>query len=56
MRLFNFGRNNRLNIFTPIYSDIDWNEVIGWWTSGRILGKYISIYVPKFWRKMYDRR
>jgi hypothetical protein len=49
MRLFNFGRNNRLFVGTPIVSDDDWGKVVGWWTSGRIFGHYISIYIPKFW-------
>lgn len=51
MRLFNFGRSNRLHIFTPIYSDTKWHVVVGYWTSGRIFGMYISWYLPKFWEK-----
>ena len=58
MRLFNFGRNNRLSI-TPVvirdaYAETDepaWWQV-AWWINGRILGRYVSFNIPwsQAWR------
>lgn len=45
MRIFNFGRNNRLSL-TRIVADDDYDMMVGWWLSGRIFGRYISYFFP----------
>ena len=47
MRLFNFGRNNRLSLATVV-DEHDYELVVGRWLSGRVLGRYVSVVIP--WR------
>lgn len=48
---FDFGHNNHLNFGCPIVSDDDYDDTVGWWTSGRLLGRYVSVMVPNPWSK-----
>lgn len=41
MRLFNFGRANRLS-WTPLVGDNDYDKIVAYWLNGRVLGKYVS--------------
>lgn len=44
--IFNFGRANHLGWVTVV-SDDDYDLQIGTWISGRVLGKYISWFIPR---------
>lgn len=48
MTIFDFGRSNRLGL-AKIVSDDDFDRQIGVWLSGRLLGRYVSLFVP--WRR-----
>jgi len=37
--------------WAPVMADTDWDRRIGWWLSGRLAGRDVSLYLP--WR---DRR
>lgn len=45
--LFNFGRRNHLTIATVVDDD-DFDRIVGRWLSGRVLGRYVSLFIP--WR------
>lgn len=44
MRLFNFGKKNRMSIM-DICDDADHRKLISYWISGRIFGKLIHISI-----------
>ena len=44
MRIFNFGRSNRVSVCRLVD---DYGVFDGWWISGRILGRYISWIVDE---------
>lgn len=48
VNLFDFGRRNHLSI-APIVADEDHGCVVGHWLNGRVLGRYVSLFMP-FWR------
>lgn len=45
MTLFDFGRANHLSIVIVVDDD-DYEQGVGYWLSGRLLGRYISILIP----------
>ena len=45
MTLFNFGRANHLGT-CGVVDDDDYSLIVGYWVSGRIFGRYISMLVP----------
>lgn len=49
--VFDFGRANHLALATVV-DDEDFNQQIGLWLSGRLLGFLVSILVP--WRRLLD--
>lgn len=49
--LFNFGRSNRLSLVSVV-DDHDFDQMVGYWLSGRIVGRYVAVMIP--WRKRLD--
>lgn len=45
--LFNFGRANHLSLVRVVRDD-DYKQSIGRWLSGRLFGRYVSVFIP--WR------
>jgi hypothetical protein len=45
LQLFNFGKRNRLSL-CPVVDDDDHDLIIGRWLSGRIFGRYVSVFIP----------
>lgn len=43
--IFNFGRRNHLAL-GAVVDDVDYNQQIMWWLSGRVLGRYVSKKFP----------
>jgi hypothetical protein len=48
---FNFSRANHLSLST-IVDDNDYDLIVGRWISGRIFGRYVSIFIP--WKGRRD--
>ena len=43
---------NRIG-FARVVDDDDYDQQIGWWVSGRVLGRYFSFTIP--WRRKVTR-
>jgi hypothetical protein len=53
MKIFDFGRNNRLSLTLTVDEDAKSTSgfvYVGWWLNGRIFRKFISMFIdlPRF--------
>jgi hypothetical protein len=54
MKIFDFGRSNRLSLTSMVDEDAKSTSGlvhVRWWLNGRIFGKYISVFItfPDFY-------